>query len=138
MKQTSIFKSLRFFIISLLCVFSASVFTSCENSDEPMTTIDYYVSIESKALLHNSADPRGDQMVTVTNQMNDAIFGAYPIQTSYGNDAGVLQACDEAYNNYRKFYPSGAQSSQCVLKLYRARMEGGVIKQSVALKSYSL
>ena len=107
-----------------------------------MTTIDYYVSIESKALLHNSADPRSDQMVTVTSQMKDvmkgAILDAYPVQNSYGNDAGVLQACDEAYSNYRKLYPAGAQSDQCVLKLYRARMESGIVKQSVALKSYSM
>lgn len=131
-------RSLRALLLSLMCVFTVSVFTSCENNDEPDMSIGYYVSVESRVQMQNSYDPGCGQMITVTNLMKDAILDAYPVQTMYGDDAAVMKACDQAYSNYRSFYPAGEQNTHCVLKIYRIRLENGITKQSTAIKTYML
>ena len=131
-------RTLRVLMLSLMCTVAVSVFTSCENNNEPNEWIAYYVSVESRVPMSVSPNVQSDQMNTVKNLMKDAIHDAYPVQDMVGNDAAVMKACDEAYNNYRTFYPAGQQKTECVLKIYRTRMENEIVRQSIPLKTYSL
>ena len=137
-KKNFSMRSLRALLLSLMCAMAVSVFTSCENNNEPDEWIAYYVSIESRAPMYGTPKVQNDMMVTVTKLMKDAILEAYPVQNIVGDDAAVMKACDEAYSNYRIFYPSGKQNTQCVLKIYRTRMENDVVRQSMPLKTYNL
>lgn len=138
MKRYFSIKPLRLLFLSLLFIVSASTFSSCVSEDEPDTGIDYYLSIEPRTSIRYTIDPRANMMGQVTDRMKDAIHKAYPVRNLYGDDTAVIQACNEAYSYYREAYPGGAQCTQCVVKLYRARMQGIVVKQSVALKSYNM
>ena len=138
--KTNIFsmRTLRVFLLSRMCTVAVSVFTSCENNNEPDMWVAYYVSVESRVPMSVGPDVQSDQMCTVKNLMKEAILDAYPVQDMVGNDAAVMKACDEAYNNYRIFYPTGGQRSECVLKIYRTRMENEVVRQSTTIKTYVL
>ena len=131
-------RTLRVLLLSLMCTFAVSVFTSCENYNEPDEWIAYYVSIDSRVPMQGTPYVQNDQMCTVTKLMKDAILEAYPVQNIVGDDAAVMKACDEAYRNYRIFYPAGKQDTQCVLKIYRVRVEDDIMRQSVSLKTYNL
>lgn len=131
-------RTLRVFLLSLMCTVAVSVFTSCENNNEPDMWIAYYVSVESRVPMSVGPNAQSDQMNTVKSLMKDAILDAYPVQDMVGNDAAVMKACDESYNNYRIFYPASEQRSECVLKIYRTRMENDIVRQSTPLKTYIL
>lgn len=132
------FSTLKRMMFMLLCLVTVTVFTSCESADEPEVAIDYYLTIESRVPLKNTISPRANMMGQITTSMKEAIHEAYPVPNLQGDDVAVLVACDEAYSYYRSAYPGGAQCTECVAKLYRARMQGKVVKQSVAIKTYSL
>ena len=131
-------RTLKVLMLSLMCTFAVSVFTSCEDCNEPDEWIAYYVSIESRAPMYGTPNVQNDLMVTATKLMKDAILDAYPVQNIVGDDAAVMRACDEAYRHYRIFYPAGKQDTQCVLKIYRVRIEDDIMRQSMPLKTYNL
>ena len=137
-KKNFSMRTLRVLMLSMMCAFAVSVFTSCEDYNEPDEWIAYYVSIESREPMYGTPSVQNDMLVTVTNMMKDAILDAYPVQNIVGDDAAVMKACDEAYRNYRLFYPAGKQNDKCVLKIYRTRMKDDVVKQSMSIKTYNL
>lgn len=139
MKKTIInSRTLKRMMFMLLCLVTVTVFTSCESAEEPEVAIDYYLTIESRVPLKNTLSPRGNMMGQITSRMKTAIHEVYPVPNLQGDDVAVLVACDEAYSYYREAYPAGAQNTECVAKLYRARMQGKIVKRSVAIKTYSL
>lgn len=130
--------SLKLMLLSLLCVMSASLFTSCVGEDEPETSIGYYLSVRPRTAIYQRGGlPPGAKEYMIGNltlQMKERIDEVYPIQNMEGNDAAVLMACDEVYDMYQQ---SGMQSNaMCVATLYRARMSGIVVKKSTPLKTY--
>ncbi len=138
MKRQAIFQSLRIFILSLVCILSVSVLTSCESNDEPDMTIRYRVSIESSTPTSNTPDLEANMANSIIGCMQEAIHEAYPVENITGDDINVLSACDEAYNSFRTAYPTGNQSTKCVVKLYRSRMDNGIVRHSIILKTYRL
>ena len=138
MRRFILIKLPRLLFLSMLFIAAASSLSSCSSVDEPETAIDYYLSIESRVPIKNTHDARANMMGQVSNNMREAIHDVYPIRDLDGNDAAVIQACDEAYSYYRSAYPAGQQNTECVLKLYRARMQGTIVKQSVAIKTYRM
>lgn len=138
MKRQLLIHPLRLLLLSLLFIVSATTFSSCTSEDEPDISIDYYLSIEPRHPIHNTLDTRANMMGQITTRMRVAIQEVYPVRNLQGNDVAVMKACDDAYSYYREAYPAGAQNTECVVKLYRARMDGMVIRQSVPLKSYNL
>lgn len=131
-------RTLKRMMFMLLCLVTLTMFTSCESAEEPEVAIDYYLTIESRVPLKNTMWPRGNMMGQITSRMKQAIHDVYPIPNLQGDDVAVMIACDEAYSYYREAYPAGAQSTECVAKLYRAHMQGKIVKRSVAIKTYSL
>ena len=138
MKRFFSIKPLRLLFLSMLFIVSATTFSSCMSEDEPDVAIDYYLSIEPRTPIRFTIDPRANMMGQITDRMKVAIHEAYPVRNLDGDDIAVIEACNEAYSYYRAAYPGGAQCTQCVVKLYRARMKGTIVKQSVALKSYNM
>ena len=69
-------------------------------------------------------------------QMRTALRNAYPQNNTHGNDAKVIAACDGIYKKYKSMYGAEERNTVCIVKLYRASMDGEVVKRSKALKTY--
>ena len=129
---------LRMLLLSLLCIVSVTVFTSCTSEDEPETSIGYYLAVKPRtAIYQRGALPPGAKEFLIGNltlQMKEKIHEVYPVQNMKGNDAAVLVACDEVYDMYKQ---SGQQhNAECVATLYRALMSGTIVKKSIPIKTY--
>lgn len=129
---------LRMLLLSILCVVSVSVFTSCTGEDEPETSIGYYLSVKPRTSIYQRGGlPPGAKEFLIGNltlQMKEKIDEVYPVHDMKGNDAAVLVACDEVYDMYVQ---SGLQhNAECIATLYRAQMSGIIVKKSHPLKTY--
>ena len=69
-------------------------------------------------------------------RMRAALHNVYSRPTVTGNDAAVITACDNIYNEYHAKYAGVERNTVCVVKIYRARMADGIVKESIPLKTY--
>ena len=135
--------ALRFLSI-LLFLLPALTFSSCE-SDEPDYLVGYYLTINSQVRLSlsdedesqgTSSSPVADVLSNTVVKMREALLIAYPQNNHYGNDSGVISALDDIFMEYKSMYHSTEKNTVCVVKLYRASMDGEIVKKSRALKTY--
>lgn len=136
--------ALRYTILAMLLVLPASTLTSC-GDDEPDLLVGYYLSINSQVRLSlyeddqsqgTSASPVADMLSTTIVKMRHALQIAYPQPNYYGSDSKVIAALDDIFMEYKAMYGGGERNAVCIVKLYRARLDGEVVKKSTPLKTY--
>lgn len=132
-------------VITLLITMALSL-TSCGSEDEPAMLVGYYMDIKSEVTYKASEDD--EEQGTMSNDdgiyvlyttimnMKAALREAYPANDYVGNDAAVIAALDQIYQNYKKMYSHLERQNICVVKLYRTKMDGTIVKGSRALKAY--
>jgi len=130
--------------MALLAVIMVMVFSSC-GSDEPDWLVGYYMTINSQVRISlteedesqgTSAQPIADVLSNTIVKMRHALHDAYPVSTTTPNDAAVISACDDIYRQYKAMYGGDERNTVCVVKLYRAAMDGEVVMRSTPLKTY--
>lgn len=138
------FAPLRGLLLAVALVMPLTFMTSCSN-DEPDMLVGYYMTIDSKVRLSlyeedesqgTSSSPIVDVLSYTLVQMRTALRNAYPQNNTHGNDAKVIAACDGIYKKYKSMYGAEERNTVCIVKLYRASMDGEVVKRSKALKTY--
>lgn len=138
------FAPLRGLLLAVALVMPLTFMTSCSN-DEPNMLVGYYMTIDSKVRLSlyeedesqgTSSSPIVDVLSYTLVQMRTALRNAYPQNNTHGNDAKVIAACDGIYKKYKSMYGAEERNTVCIVKLYRASMDGEVVKRSKALKTY--
>lgn len=131
-------------LMMILVVGTMTTLSSC-GSDEPDWLVGYYLSINSQTRISlseedesqgTSSQPIADVLSNTIVQMRNALQEAYPEVTTRGDDAAVLTALDEIYMKYKTMYGGEEKNAVCIVKLYRASMDGEVVKKSTALKTY--
>lgn len=131
-------------MLAVALVMPLTFMTSCSN-DEPDMLVGYYMTIDSKVRLSlyeedesqgTSSSPIVDVLSYTLVQMRTALRNAYPQNNTHGNDAKVIAACDGIYKKYKSMYGAEERNTVCIVKLYRASMDGEVVKRSKALKTY--
>ena len=140
-----LFISLRWLLLAVALVMPQVLLTSCGN-DEPDWLIGYYMTIDSQVRLSlhesddesqgTSASPVEDVLSTTIVRMRTALHDAYPVNNYQGDDAGVITALDNIYYAYKSMYGVDEKNTVCVVKLYRASMDGEIVVKSTALKTY--
>lgn len=131
-------------MLAVALVMPLTFMTSCSN-DEPDMLVGYYMTIDSQVRLSlyeedesqgTSSSPIVDVLSYTLIQMRHALHNAYPQNNTHGNDAKVIAACDGIYKKYKSMYGAEERNTVCIVKLYRASMDGEVVKRSKALKTY--
>lgn len=140
-----LFISLRGFFLAVALILPLGILTSCGH-DEPDWLIGYYMTIDSQVRLSlhesddesqgTSASPVEDVLSTTIIRMRTALQYTYPVNNYQGNDVGVITALDNIYNEYKSMYGADEKNTVCVVKLYRASMDGEIVVKSTALKTY--
>lgn len=143
MKRRYLFDGLKLPLMALMLSALLSL-VACGN-DEPDLLVGYYLSIESQVSLslteedeHQGTMPDMgmDVLSNAVRRMRATLLETYPHNDHQGNDAAVIAALDNIYVKYKKAYGDKEGVTVCVLKLYRTRTDGGVVKESTSLKSY--
>jgi len=138
MKNISLSTLLRRAMMALFCLGALAMFSACSDVDEPETGIDYYLLIESRVAIKGSGDiappPRENTIGILTSRMRQRIQQIYPHRNLQGDDAAVMGVCDEIYREYQE--AGMLTNCECVATIYRARMSGPIVKQSVKIRSY--
>ena len=118
--------------------------TSC-GDDEPNLAVGYYLGIQSQVRLSlyeddesqgTSASPVADPLSTTIIRMRAALRNAYPEPNNYGNDSRVIAALDAIFMDYKTTHHASERNTVCIVKLYRTRLEEGIVKKSRTLKTY--
>ena len=131
-------------LMMILLTGTMMALSSC-GGDEPDWLVGYYLAINSQTRISlseedesqgTSSQPIADVLSNTIVQMRTALQEAYPENTNKGNDAAVLTALDEIYKRYRTMYGGEEKNAVCIVKLYRASMDGEIVKKSTALKTY--
>lgn len=131
-------------MLAVALVMPLTFMTSCSN-DEPDMLVGYYMTIDSQVRLSlyeedesqgTTSSPIVDVLSYTLIQMRNALRNAYPQNNTHGNDAKVIAACDGIYKKYKSMYGAEERNTVCIVKLYRASMDGEVVKRSKALKTY--
>lgn len=138
------FAPLRSLLLAVALIIPLTFTTSCSD-DEPDMLVGYYMTIDSQVRLSlyeedesqgTSSSPIVDVLSLTLVQMRTALRDAYPQNNTHGNDAKVIAACDAIYKKYKSMYGADERNTVCVAKLYRASMDGEIVKRSHALKTY--
>ena len=117
---------------------------SCGN-DEPDWLVGYYLSINSQVRLTLTEADEGqgtmpdktvDVLSNTVRRMRNALQDAYPVNNRQGDDGVVITAVDNIYKDYAASYSDKEGHTICVVQLCRARMDGDVVKESRAIKTY--
>ena len=139
-----LFAILRRLILATMLILPLATLYSC-SSDEPDMLVGYYMTINSQVRLSlyeedesqgTTASPVADVLSTTLVKMRTALQNAYPQNNTRGNDSRVIAACDAIYRQYKTMYGGEELNTVCVVKLYRASMDGEVVKHSKTLKTY--
>lgn len=130
--------------VMLLIAFMLSA-PSC-GSDEPAMLVGYYLDIQSEIGYKASEDDEeqgtmsdheeSNVLYKTITSMRQALRRAYPVNDYVGNDAGVISALDSIYRDYKHMYGHLEKKTVCVMKLYRTKMDGTIVKGSRSLKVY--
>ena len=131
-------------LFALLFVATALMPTSC-GSDEPAMLVGYYLTIDSQVRLSlyeqdeeqgTSANPDADVLSNTIVRMRTALQEAYPKTTYEGDDAAVISALDSIYKKYKSMYGHLERNTVCTVKLFRAKLDDGIVVNSKAIKNY--
>ncbi|MBR5170547.1 MAG: hypothetical protein IKW85_08260 [Muribaculaceae bacterium] len=131
-------------LISLFLLCTLTMATSC-GSDEPDWLVGYYMTINSQVRISlseedesqgTSSQPIADVLSNTIVKMRNALHEAYPVNGTTGNDAAVIAALDDIYRQYKLMYGGDERNTVCVVKLYRAAMDGEIVMRSTPLKTY--
>lgn len=138
MKTNQFFNQLRQMMLAIVCLAVFAPLASCVNDDEPTTSVEYYLQVESRDRLESvagySPSAKSDMLGHLTDEMRSKIHDVYPVPDPVGADPLVMGACDEVYQRYMA---SGLSAEcDCVTVLYRVRKTGGIVRQSTKLKTY--
>lgn len=134
----------RILLLALLCFGTSVVPTSC-GSDEPDLLVGYYLTIDSQVRLSiyeqdeeqgTSADPDADVLSNTIVKMRTALKEAYPEPTLKGDDAAVIVALDNIYKKYKRMYSHLERGTVCTVKLYRAKLDDGIVVNSTSIKIF--
>ena len=134
----------RLLLIAVMLVLPLVTLTSCEK-DEPDWLVGYYMTINSQVKLTlteeyetegSTALPEADVLSNTIVKMRTALLLAYPQKNRYGNDGAVIAALDDIFMEYKSMYHASEKNAVCIVKLYRASMDGDIVKKSNALKTY--
>lgn len=118
--------------------------SSC-SGDEPDWLVGYYMTINSQTRINlseneesqgTSSQPLADVLSNTIVRMRNALHDAYPVNAHYANDAAVISALDAIYMEYKAMYGGEEKNAVCIVKIYRAAMDGEIVKRSTALKTY--
>lgn len=122
--------------VPLLFLVSLPLLTSCDKSDEPEFTVDYFFTVVSGPPDYLPV-PKSDEAYTITGKMKESFRKEYPKATVEGNDGAVLHACDQVYLNFLQEHPDAAQHFYCEARLNRARMRGSIVVSYITIKRYN-
>ena len=122
--------------LSLLLAAFSSLFTSCDKSDEPTITVDYFFMVNSKPPDYEPI-PKSEMVYTITRIMKDSIRRVYPKATVQGNDGAVTVACDNVYRRFLQEHPEAANYFYCEAKLNRGKMRGSTVVSYITIKRYN-
>lgn len=140
MKTNQFFNQVRQMLLAIVCLAVFAPLASCVNDDEPTTSVEYYLKVESRNKLESvngiSPSSKDDMMGHLTNEMREKIHDVYPVPDPVGADVQVMVACDEVYQRYLTM--DLKSDCDCVAVLCRVKKEGGIVRQSVNLKTYRL
>lgn len=132
---------IRFILLALLCFGASMVPMSC-GSDEPDLLVGYYLRIDSQVRLSlyeqdeeqgTSADSESDVLSNTIIKMRKALKDTYPEPTYMGDDAAVIKALDDIYRKYKIFYSHLEKGTVCTVKLYRAKLDDGIVVNSKSM-----
>ena len=122
--------------VPLLFLVSLPLLTSCDKSDEPEFTVDYFFTVVSGPPDYEPV-PKSDVAYTITKKMKESFRTVYPKATVDGNDGAVLKACDLVYLNFLQEHPEAVQYFYCEARLNRARMRGSIVVSYITIKRYN-
>ncbi len=122
--------------VPLLFLVSLPLLTSCDKSDEPEFTVDYFFTVVSGPPDYEPV-PKSDVAYTITGKMKESFRKEYPKATVEGNDGAVLKACDLVYLNFLQEHPEAVQYFYCEARLNRARMRGSIVVSYITIKRYN-
>ena len=123
-------------LFPLLLLVSSSVLVSCDKSDEPTITVDYFFMIASKPPDYEPV-PKSEMVYTVTGVMKDSIRKVYPKRTDDGDDSAGVAVCANVYRRYLTEHPEAAKFFYCEAKLNRGRMRGDIVVSYTTVKRYN-
>ena len=136
--------SLRLFCLLMMLSIPMATLTSC-GDDEPNLEVGYYLGIQSQVRLSlyeddesqgTSASPIADPLSLTIIRMRPALRNAYPEPNNYGNDSRVIAVLDAIFTDYKTTHHASERNTVCVVKLYRTRLDGEIVKKSKTLKTY--
>lgn len=131
-------------MVALLLLVPMVMGTSC-GSDEPDWLVGYYMTINSETRLNltendesqgTSSQPYADVLSNTIVKMRIALNEFYQEPTTHANDAVILTALDNIYKQYKAMYGHLEKNTVCVVTIYRAAMDGEIVKRSTPLKTY--
>ena len=122
--------------VPLLFMVTLPVLTSCDKTDEPVLTIDYFFTVVSGPPDYEPV-PKSEMAYTITRVMKDSIRKVYPKATVEGNDGVVSVACDKVYRRYLEEHPDAVYYFYCEARLNRARMRGSIVVSYITIKRYN-
>lgn len=134
----------RSIMVALLLLVPMVMGTSC-GSDEPDWLVGYYMTINSETRLNltendesqgTSSQPYADVLSNTIVKMRTALNEFYQEPTTHANDAVILTALDNIYKQYKAMYGHLEKNTVCVVTIYRAAMDGEIVKRSTPLKTY--
>lgn len=147
MYKTNKFINLSRMLLAIMAITLASSFLSSCGDDEDMLDVGYYLLVNSEDAYKGSStdqqqgtigESTSSVIYTTITLMNQAISETYPVRDRNGNDAAVIAGCDNVYRSYVESHTTKGGATVCVIVLYRARMEGTIVKSSTPLKTYHL
>lgn len=137
-KLQSLIKSL------LLLVAAQALLNSCSSSsDEPVTTVGYYLAMDSQEIIGLSETedlngtnlpPENHNIYMAIIRMRQALRKEFGTPRLNGNDGRVIAICDSCYNV--SLYSDSHGAAICTVRLMRTRMDGDRVVNSKQLKSY--
>lgn len=135
---------IRSLLLTLWCFGASLMLTSC-GSDEPELLVGYYLTIDSQVRLSlyeqdeeqgTSANPDADVLSNTIVKMRSALKEAYPEPNHKGDDAAVINALDVIYKKYKRMYSHLERGTVCTIKLYRAKLDDGIVVNSTSIKVF--
>lgn len=136
---------LRYLPLLLLLSGCLLMITASCGKDEPDWLVGYYLSINSQVRLTLTEEDEGqgtmpdksvDVLSNTVRRMRNALQDAYPVNKRQGDDGAVIMAVDNIYKDYAASYADKEGHTICVVQLCRAHMDGDVVKESRAIKTY--
>jgi hypothetical protein len=131
-------------LLAVMLVGAMTTYLASCGDDEPMD-VDYYLDIQSTEAFKNAAadEQQGTASSSTTSviytsitRLQNALATAYPVRDTKGNDAAVISACDEVYRSYIESQGVIDGPVVCVVSLCKVRLEGGLVRSSIQLKTY--